>query len=123
MRATLSTTTSLRTGLPREGGVVAPLPDDVSRLLVCSDSVTWEGLHGMPPGTRGAYPPLCDGSFVFPEARSSVVPGSLVKHVANDVVKDPCSTDVFACVHFGFSMFAISVTAGPAVGSLQDALR
>ena len=82
------------------GGVVAPLPVDVSLLLVCSDSVTWEWLHGMLPETRGAYPPLCDGSFVFPEARSNVVLGSLVKHVANDVVKDQCSTDVFACVHF-----------------------
>ena len=83
------------------GGVDAPLSDNVSRLSVCSDSVTWEWLHGMPPETRGAYPPVCDGSFVFPEARSSVVPSSLVKHVANDVVNDQCSTDVFACVHFG----------------------
>ena len=83
------------------GGVVAPLSDDVSRLLVCSDSVTWELLHGLPPETRGAYPPVCDGSFVFPEARSSVVPSSLVKHAAIDVVKDHCSTDVLACVHFG----------------------
>ena len=83
------------------GGVFAPLPDDVSRLLVCGDSVTWERLHGMPPETRGAYPSVCDGSFVFPETRSSVVPGSLVKHVANDVVKGQRSTDVFACVHVG----------------------
>ena len=83
------------------GGVVAPLPDDVARLLVCNDSVPWEWLHGMPPETRGAYPPLRDGTWDFPEARSSVVPGSLVKHVANDVVSDHCSTDVIACVHSG----------------------
>ena len=83
------------------GGVDAPLSDDVSRLLVCSDSVTWERLHGMQPETRGVYPPVCDGSFVFLEARSSVVPNSLVKPVANDVVKGQCSTDVFACVHCG----------------------
>ena len=83
------------------GGVVAPLSDDVSRLLVCSGSVPWEWLHGVPPETRGAYPPVCDGSFVFPEARSSVVPSNLVKHAAIDVVEDHCSTHVLACVHFG----------------------
>ena len=84
------------------GGVVAPLSDDVSRLLVCSDSVIWEWLHGLPPGTRGAYPLVWDGSFIFSKARPSVVPSNLVKHAAIDVVKDHCSTDVFACVHFGF---------------------
>ena len=82
------------------GGVVAPLSDDGSR-LVCSGGVTWEWLHGVPPETRGAYPPVCDGTFVFSGARSSVVHSSLVKHVASDVVKDHCSTDVLACVHFG----------------------
>ena len=70
------------------GGSVAPIPADVSCLLVCSDSVSWEWLHGLPPETRGAYPPLRDGSFVFHEARSSVVPGSLVKHAVIVVVKD-----------------------------------
>ena len=87
------------------GGVVAPLSDDVAGLLVCSDSVTWEWLHGLPPETRCAYLLVRDGSFVFPEARSSVVPSCLVKqaahNVANDVVGDHCSADVHACVHFG----------------------
>ena len=87
------------------GGVVAPtLPDDVSRLLVCSDSVTCQWLHGLPPETLGANPPFRDGSlesFAFPEARSCVELCSPVKRVAIDAVKDHCSTDVFACVHFG----------------------
>ena len=87
------------------GGDVAPLSVDVAGLLVCSDSVTWEWLHGLPPASRSAYPPIRDGSFVFQEARSSVVPSCLVKqaahNVANDVVGDHCSVDVHACVHFG----------------------
>ena len=91
------------------GGFVAPLPTNVSSLLVCSDSVTWEWLHGLPPETRGAYPPLRDGSFVFPEVRSSVVPGSLVKHVANDVVDVQCSTGVCASVHFGYCSFNVCI--------------
>ena len=83
------------------GGVVAPLPDDVFRLLVYCDSVTWEWLHGLPPEARGAYPSLCDGFFVFLETRSCVKPCSLVKRAAIVVAKDHCSTDVLACVHFG----------------------
>ena len=57
------------------------------------------------PGTRCAYPPVSDGSFVFHEARSSVVPSCLVKQAAHDVAKnvvgDHCSADVHACVRFG----------------------
>ena len=43
------------------GGVIAPLPADVSSLLACCDSVAWEWLQGLPPAARDAYPPLRDG--------------------------------------------------------------
>ena len=105
------------------GGVVAPLSDDVSRWLVCGGSVIWEWLRGLPLGTRGAYPPVCDGFFVFPEARSCVGPSSLVRHAAIDVVKDHCSTDVLACVRFSFSMFVFLVAVVPAIGSSRGGLR
>ena len=81
------------------GGVVAPLPVDVARLLICRDNVTWEWLHCLPPECRDAYPPLCDGSFVFSEARSSVESCSLLKSAAagtdavDAVNKVSCSTD------------------------------
>ena len=89
------------------GGVVAPLPADVASFLVCRDKVTWGWLHCLPSGTRDAYPPLCDGSFVFREERSSVEPCSLIKSDATDVgvdvddVNGCCSMDVIACVMFG----------------------
>ena len=60
-------------------GVVAPLPAGVSSLLACCDSVTWEWLHGLPPESRGACPPVRDGSFLFDEARSCIEPCSLVE--------------------------------------------
>ena len=63
------------------GGVVAPLPAGVASLLVCRDNVTWEWLHCLPSETRDAYPPLCDGSFVFREERSSVEPCSFILRV------------------------------------------
>ena len=89
------------------GSVVAPLPTDVASLLVCRDNVTWEWLHCLPPEIRDAYPPLCDGSFVFSEVRSSVGSCNLLKSVATvtDAVdaddKFCCSTDVIACVLLG----------------------
>ena len=84
------------------GDVVAPLPDDVSSLLACRGSVTWEWLHGLPPAARVAYPPLCDGCFAaFDEARSSVEPCNLIKGDALDVDESACRTDVTACVSFG----------------------
>ena len=88
-------------------GVVAPLPVDVASLLVCRDNVTWEWLHCLPPEIRDAYPPLCDGSFVFSEVRSSVESCSFLKSVATDTdavdvdAKVCCSTDVIAYVLFG----------------------
>ena len=88
------------------GGIVAPIPGDVARLLVCSNSVAWEWMHGMPPETRGSYPPVQDGSFVFCEARSTVDPASTIKNDATDaggVVAGAggcCSMDVMACVMF-----------------------
>ena len=63
--------------------------------------MTWEWLHGLPPAARAACPPLCDGCFVFDEARSFVEPFSLVKNDALDVDESACSTDVTACVSFG----------------------
>ena len=88
------------------GGFVAPLPGDVARLLVCSNSVAWEWMHGMPPEARGSYPPVQDGSFVFREVRSTVDPVSLIKNDATDAGGDVagaggcCSMDVMACVMF-----------------------
>ena len=89
------------------GGVVAPLHADVASLLVCRDNVTWEWLHCLPSETRDAYPPLCDGSFVFREERSPGEPCSFIKSDATDVGGDAvgvsgcCSMDVIACVMLG----------------------
>ena len=77
------------------------LPMYLAFWLVVTCSVPWEWLHGLPPAARDAYPPLCDGCFVFDEARSSVEPCGLVKSDAPDVDGDACSTDVIACVRFG----------------------
>ena len=59
-------------------GSVAPVPGDVARLLVGSNSVAWEWMHCMPPESRGSYPPVRDGACVFSEVRSSVDPASLM---------------------------------------------
>ena len=83
------------------GGVVAPLPVEVSRLLDCRDSVTWEWLHDVPPDVRGAYHPLLDGCYVFDEVRLSVRPCSFVRDDAGVVVDSDRNTDVTACVSFG----------------------
>ena len=87
-------------------GSVAPIPGDVARLLVCSNSVAWEWMHGMPPETRGSYPPVRNGSFVFSEVRSTVDPASLITIDTSGAgggdtgVGGCCSTDVIACVVF-----------------------
>ena len=64
--------------------------------------MTWEWLHGVPLNVRCAYPPLCDGCFVFDEVRSSVSHCCIAKDGAGDAGTG-CSTDVIACVSFGSS--------------------
>ena len=53
------------------GGADAPLPVDVARLLVCSSSVAWEWLHGMPP-RHEVLTPRC-GMGLSSSARSGLL--------------------------------------------------
>ena len=76
------------------GGVVAPLPLDVSRLLVCCDSVTWEWTHVV-------LTHRCVTGLSFSLRLVRALSLAVLLGVASDVETVHCSTDVVACVHLG----------------------